>query len=60
MDKLPSSFIGYNKQAVDNLLNQKNQLLKTQQKDIDYLRQENTKLKSRLKPKHPSEPEPEA
>ena len=61
MENIPSSLIGYNKDAVDNLLNKKNNLLRTQQKDIEYLRQENKKLKSKLKTRQQNqEPEPEA
>ena len=60
MEKIPSSFIGYNKTVVKDLINQKNNLLKTQQKDIDYLRQENKKLKSKIKSKQQTEAEPEA
>jgi len=48
-ENIPSSFIGYNKNTVKQILNQKNQLLKTQKEDIDYLRQENLKLKKQVK-----------
>ena len=60
MENIPSSFIGYNKNAVKELIKQKNSQLKSQQEDIDYLRQENLKLKKKLKTKNPQEPEPEA
>ena len=46
---IPSSFIGYNKQAVEEILKEKNALLKTQKEDINYLRNENKKLKKQLK-----------
>lgn len=44
MDNIPSSFIGYNKQAVDEIIKQKDNKLNTQQKDIDYLRNEILRL----------------
>ncbi len=52
---IPSSFIGYNKQAVEEILKEKNALLKTQKEDINYLRNENKKLKKQLK-KEDTEP----
>ena len=60
MENIPSSFLGYNKNAVNELIKQKNYQLKSQQQDIDYLRQENLKLKNKLKNKKPPETEPEA
>ena len=51
METLPSSFLGYNKKAVHELIKEKNNKLKTQQSDINYLRTENLKLKKQLKTK---------
>ena len=42
---IPSSFMGYNKSYVNNLINEQNNKLNTQQNDINYLRNENKKLK---------------
>ena len=39
-NSIPSSFIGYNKSVVDQLLKEKDGRLKTQQEDINYLRKE--------------------
>ena len=49
MENIPSSLIGYNKEAVNNIIMQKNNQLETQQKDIDFLREENKRLKRKLK-----------
>lgn len=38
MDKIRNSFWGYNKNDVRNLIFEKDQIIYTQQKDIDYLR----------------------
>ena len=59
---IPSSFIGYKKASVNQILNEKNKLLETQNQDIEYLRNENKKLKKQLKIKNKKEksPEPEA
>lgn len=38
--KIPNSLLGYNKSVVDQLLSEKDSRLKTQQEDINYLRQE--------------------
>ena len=45
---IPTSFIGYNKDAVNEIIKQKDSKLSTQQKDIDYLRKqvENLEKKS--------------
>ena len=59
MENIPSSFLGYNKDAVKELINKKNSLLKTQQEDINYLRKENLKLKKKLEPKEEPLEEPE-
>ena len=45
---IPSSFMGYNKNAVDELINKKNSQLNIQQQDINYLRNENSKLKQQI------------
>lgn len=63
MENLPSSLIGYNKDAVESLIKQKNLKLETQQADIDYLRTENKKLRKQLKSNSKQKekaPEPEA
>lgn len=44
MDNIPSSFIGYNKQAVNEIIKQKDNKLNMQQKDINYLRNEILRL----------------
>lgn len=49
MNNIPNSFIGYKKNVVDEILNQKDSLLGTQQQDIDYLRSEVDKLKKEVK-----------
>ncbi len=51
MENIPSSFMGYNKQAVNDIIKQKDDLLVTQQKDINYLRGQLDKLeKEKQKP----------
>lgn len=49
MEKIPSSFIGYNKHYIDNLLNEKDTLLSTQKQDICYLRSEVERLEKKIK-----------
>ena len=49
MENIPSSLIGYNKEAVNDIIMQKNNQLKTQQQDIDFLREENKRLRRKLK-----------
>lgn len=44
MNNIPSSFIGYNKQAVNQIIKEKDNKLSLQQKDIDYLRNEILRL----------------
>ncbi len=44
MDNIRQSFWGYNKKDVHDLILEKDQLIDTQKKDIDYLRKENTAL----------------
>lgn len=41
MDNIRRSFFGYNKNDVKNLIFEKDQIINTQQKDIDYLRAQN-------------------
>lgn len=48
MENIPSSFIGYKKEVVDDIINQKNSKLSTQQKDINYLRNEINKLEKSI------------
>lgn len=49
MENIPSSFIGgYSKKAVNKIISEKNSQLNKQQKDIDYLRSEITKLEKKL------------
>lgn len=49
MENIPSSFIGYNKQAVDSIIKQKDDKLSSQQKDINFLRDEILKLEKTVK-----------
>lgn len=49
MRNIPSSFIGYNKQAVDNIIKQKDDKLSMQQKDINFLRDEILRLEKTVK-----------
>lgn len=51
MDNIPSSFIGYNKQAVNEIIKQKDDKLSLQQKDINYLRNEILRLERSVKNK---------
>lgn len=44
MENIPSSFLGYNKEAVNAIMKEKNEKLATQQNDINYLRSELMKL----------------
>lgn len=41
---IPTSFLGYNREAVKKILKEKDSLLETQRKDIEYLRQELSQL----------------
>ena len=52
MENIPSSFIGYKKEVVDDIINQKNSKLSTQQKDINYLRNEINKLEKSIQTKN--------
>ena len=49
MNNIPSSFMGYNKQAVDEIIKEKDNKLVTQQEDINYLRGEILKLEKNSK-----------
>ncbi|MBQ3158677.1 MAG: hypothetical protein IJB98_03185 [Clostridia bacterium] len=49
MEKIPSSLIGYNKQCVDDIINQKDNCIITQKQDINYLRNEVERLEKRIK-----------
>lgn len=51
MENIPSSFIGYNKRSVNEIIKQKNDKLKTQQQDINYLRNQITRLEKSAKKK---------
>lgn len=50
MEKIPGSFFGYKKQVVDDMIKERDNKLKTQQKDINYLRKEliNEKKKTKV------------
>ena len=48
MENIPSSFIGYNKTIVNDILNQKDTILNTQQNDINYLRNEISRLEKNI------------
>ncbi len=45
MENVRYSLFGYNKADVKNLLFEKEQIIHTQQKDIDFLRSQNETLK---------------
>ena len=46
---IPSSFLGYNKEAVKKLLKEKDNLLETQRQDIEYLRKELSRFEKNKK-----------
>ena len=46
MEKIPYSFLGYNKKCVNRILNEKNSQLESQQLDINYLRNEIERLEN--------------
>ncbi len=50
MDNLKTGLFGYKKSQVNSLIKQKEDIIKTQQKDIDYLRAENSKIKQQSSP----------
>lgn len=49
MKKLKTSLFGYNKQEVNNIMIQKEQLIETQKADIEYLRKEKNLLECKIK-----------
>lgn len=49
MDKIPNSFLGYNKKVVDDMIKEKDNKLSVQQKDINYLRKELINAKKKQK-----------
>ena len=49
MENIPSSLMGYNKQTVNDILNEKNSKLNLQQEDINYLRKEISRLEKSIK-----------
>ena len=51
MEKIPSSFMGYKKEIVEEIINKKDALLLTQRQDINYLRTEIDKLEKSLNEK---------
>ena len=51
MEKIPSSFMGYKKEIVEEIINKKDALLFTQRQDINYLRTEIDKLEKSLNEK---------
>ncbi|MBQ7466551.1 MAG: hypothetical protein IJS74_00605 [Clostridia bacterium] len=55
---IPSSFMGYNKDAVRKLLQEKDELLETQRQDIEYLRKELSRFEKNKKDR-PNDSEPE-
>lgn len=57
-NNIPTSFIGYNRAAVNKLLKEKDTLLETQRRDIEYLRQELSHYKA-IKKEKTVEQEPE-
>ena len=55
---IPSAFMGYKREAVDNLLKEKDALLETQREDIEYLRKELNRYE-KMKKEKPQDQEPE-
>lgn len=51
MNNIPSSFMGYNKQAVNQIIKEKDNKLSLQQEDINYLRNEILRLEKTIKNK---------
>lgn len=51
MENIPSSFMGYNKDAVNDIITEKDNKLKTQQNDINYLRGQIEELENRMNTK---------
>lgn len=48
MKKIPSSFMGYKKDVVNEILNKQDNILNTQKKDIEYLKGEINRLEKDL------------
>ena len=48
---LPTSLIGYKKEAVDKILEEKDKQISAKQDDIDYLRSEISRLEKEIKKK---------
>ena len=48
MQNIPTSFIGYQKEMVNQIIAEKDNRLKTQQEDINYLRSEVSKLEKKV------------
>ena len=55
---IPSSFMGYNRDIVNKILEEKDSLLETQRQDIEYLRKELSRFEN-LKRQKPQSEEPE-
>ena len=55
---IPSSFMGYNRDIVNKILEEKDSLLETQRQDIEYLRKELSRFE-KLKRQKPQSEEPE-
>lgn len=51
MNNIPSSFMGYNKQTVNQIIKEKDNKLSLQQEDINYLRNEILRLEKTVKNK---------
>lgn len=51
MEKIPTSFMGYKKQAVNDILKEHERVNNTQKQDIKYLRSEISRLEKQLKNK---------
>ena len=59
MENIPSSFMGYNRESVKKIIKEKDNKLSVQQKDIDYLRGEITKLEKQIIRQKEDESQPE-
>ena len=53
MENIPSSFMGYNKEVVKEIIKSKDNKLKTQQQDINYLRGQIDSLQTQINSKKP-------
>ena len=54
---IPSSFMGYNRDIVNKILEEKDSLLETQRQDIEYLRKELSRFEKTKRDKDSQEPE---